>query len=95
MKTLDDIKMLQELEEYLEENSYVRIIKSNGDIIEGKFDSLERGIAAETFLDIKSRKVFDSPEILIKLFILSIKESTRIELGFRDIKGFEPLKQDN
>lgn len=78
--------MLYELEEYLSQNKFVKIIKTKGETLVGEFYFMNKCIASELFNNSATCQFFDSPEIIISL---NLKQ--KYPISYRDIARFEPI----
>jgi hypothetical protein len=90
MGTTDQLKMLRDLETYLENHESVKIIKNDGSQISGNVINIVKDLAAELFLDPMSGNVIDADKFIIKLTLTEKANDNQIEIGFRDIANFEP-----
>ncbi len=90
METTQKIEMLESLDNYLKTKNSIKITKTDDSVLIGNVIDYNKGIAAELFIDPKTGQAFDSPEIILELFLKVDSSDNYIKIGFKDILRFEP-----
>ena len=88
METIDKIKMLIALDEYLGVNNHVRITKEDKSKIEGEILIIERNVPRNPCYDLSDGQIYDPPLIISRIIVEM--NGVQIKILRQDIAGFEP-----
>lgn len=91
MCTTRILDLLKSFEESYDSTQDYRITKKDGSVFTGKIVDFNKATPGELFYDPKTDSTWDSEEIIVNIFVLTISDPVATKINYRDILDIRPF----